>query len=53
MRVHPKIDQFRCAACNNGYFGEAPHHCFIRAKENLLTDKNSHVRKHLRTFPKL
>ena len=30
---------------------EATHHFFIRVKENLLTDKNSHVHQHLYTFP--
>ena len=47
------VSQFtcNCAGCNSRYIGETSRHFATREKEHLLTDKNSHVYKHLNSSP--
>ena len=41
------VYQFTCAGCNSCYIGESSRHFSTRIKQHTLTDKNSHVFKHL------
>ena len=37
-----------CAECNSAYVGETSRHLSTRVREHLVTDKNSHIFKHLK-----
>jgi len=41
------VYQFTCAGCKSRYIGETTRHFSTRIKEHTLTDRNSHVFKHL------
>ena len=41
------VDKFTCAGWNSVYVGETCRHIYTRIHENLFTDKNSHLYKHL------
>ena len=41
------VYQFTCAGCKSHYIGETTRHFSTRIKEHTLTDRNSHVFKHL------
>ena len=45
------VYQFTCVGCNSRSIGETSRHFATRVKEHLLTDKNSHVYKHLNASP--
>ena len=45
------VYQFTCARCNSRCIGETSRHLWKRIKEHTLTDKNSHVFKHLNSSP--
>ena len=41
------VYQFTCAGCNSRYIGETSRHLSTRIKEHTVSDKNSHIFKHL------
>ena len=41
------IYKFTCASCNACYIGETGRRFFTRVRENLSSDKSSHIFKHL------
>ena len=43
------VYKFVCANCNVCYVGETSRHLTTRVKEHLLSDKSSHVYKHLQS----
>ena len=45
------VYQFTCAGCNSCYIGETSRHFSTRIKEHAVSDKNSHIFKHLSQFP--
>ena len=44
------VYQFTCAGCNSCYIGETSRHFSTRIKEHTVSDKNSHIFKHLSQF---
>ena len=43
------VYKFSCAGCNASYIGETTRHLCTRAREHLLSDKSSHVYRHLQS----
>ena len=43
------VYKFSCAGCNASYIGETTRHICARVRENLLSDKSSHVYRHLQS----
>ena len=43
------VYKFTCAGCDSVYVGEMCRHISTRIRENLFTDKNSHIFKHLKS----
>ena len=43
------ITEFSCAGCNASYIGESTRHLCTRVREHLLSDKSSHVQRHLQS----
>ena len=43
------VYKFSCAGCNASYIGENARHLRTRAREHLLSDKSSHVYRHLQS----
>ena len=43
------VYKFSCAGCNASYIGETTRHLRTRAREHLLSDKSSHVYRHLQS----
>ena len=43
------VYKFWCAGCNASYIGETTRHLRTRAREHLLSDKSSHVYRHLQS----
>ena len=41
------VYKFTCAGCNARYIGETTRHLTTRIKEHLVSDKNSHIFKHI------
>ena len=41
------VYKFSCASCNSCYVGETCRHFATRVREHLVTDRNSHIFKHL------
>ena len=41
------VYKFTCACCNAAYIGETSRHLGTRIREHLVTDKQSHIYKHL------
>ena len=41
------VYKFTPAGCQSGYIGETKRHLATRVKEHLVTDKKSHIMKHL------
>ena len=41
------VYKFTCAGCQSCYIGETRRHLATRIKEHLVTDKKSHITKHL------
>ena len=41
------VYKFTCTGCQSCYIGETRRHLATRIKENLATDKKSHIMKHL------
>ena len=41
------VYKFTCAGCQSCYIGETRRHLTTRMKEHLVTDKKSHIMKHL------
>ena len=41
------VYKFSCAGCNTCYIGETKRHLETRIREHLVSDKNSHVYKHV------
>ena len=41
------VYKFACAGCNACYVGETTRHFSTRVREHLVTDKASHIFKHL------
>ena len=41
------VYKFTCAGCHTCYVGETTRHFGTRAREHLLSDRNSHIYKHL------
>ena len=41
--------EFSCAGCNASYIGETTRHICARVREHLLSDKSSHVYRHLQS----
>ena len=41
------VYKFTCAGCQSCYIGETRRHLATRIKEDLVTDKESHIMKHL------
>ena len=41
------VYKFTCVKCNSAYVGETRRHLSTRVREHLVTDKNSHILKHL------
>ena len=41
------VYEFTCAGCNSHYIGETSRHFSTQIKDHTLTDRNSHVFKHL------
>ena len=41
------VYKFTCAGCQSCYIGETRRHLATRIKEHLVTDKKSHIMKHL------
>ena len=47
---HPRrcvVYKFLCTGCNTCYVGESSRHLSTRVREHLVSDKNSHVFRHL------
>ena len=42
------VYEFTCAGCNARYIGETCRHFSTRIKEHTVSDKNSHIFKHLK-----
>ena len=42
------IYKFTCGECNSAYVGETSRHLSTRVREHLVTNKNSHIFKHLK-----
>ena len=45
------VYKFTCAGCNARYIGETTRHLTTRIKEHLVSDKNSHIFKHINNSP--
>ena len=45
------VYKFICSGCNASYIGETCRHLTTRIKEHLVSDKNSHILKHLQSSP--
>ena len=43
------VYKFSCAGCNASYSGETTRHICARVREHLLSDKSSHVYRHLQS----
>ena len=43
------VYKFNCAHCNACYVGRTDRHHATRVHEHLVSDKNSHILKHLKT----
>ena len=43
------VYNFSCAGCNASYIGETTRHICARVREHLLSDKSSHVYRHLQS----
>ena len=43
------VYKFSCAGCNASYIGETTRHLRTHAREHLLSDKSSHVYRHLQS----
>ena len=43
------VYKFSCAGCNASYIGKNARHLRTRAREHLLSDKSSHVYRHLQS----
>ena len=43
------VYKFLCAGCNASYIGETTRHICARVREHLLSDKSSHVHRHLQS----
>lgn len=43
------VYKFSCAGCNASYIGETTRHICTRVREHLLSDKTSHIYKHLQS----
>ena len=43
------VYKFSCAGCNASYIGETTCHLCTRVREHLLSDKSSHVYRHLQS----
>ena len=43
------VYKFLCAGCNASYIGETTRHLCTRVREHLLSDKSSHVYRHLQS----
>ena len=43
------VYKFSCAGCNASYIGETTRHLCTRVREHLLSDKSSHVYRHLQS----
>ena len=43
------VYKFSCAGCNASYIGETTRHICARVREHLLSDKSSHVYRHLQS----
>ena len=43
------VYKFSCADCNASYIGETTRHLYTRVREHLLSDKSSHVYRHLQS----
>ena len=43
------VYKFSCAGCNASYIGETTRHLCTRIREHLLSDKSSHVYRHLQS----
>ena len=43
------VYKFSCAGCNASYIGETTLHICARVREHLLSDKSSHVYRHLQS----
>ena len=41
------VYKFQCASCNACYIGETTRHLSTRIREHLVSDKSSHIYKHL------
>ena len=49
LRSHV-VYNFACAGCNACYVGETTRHFSTRVREHLVSDRASHVFKHLQNF---
>ena len=47
--LRSRVYKFSCAGCNASYIGETTHHICARVHEQLLSDKSSHVYRHLQS----
>ena len=45
------IYKFLCAGCNACYVGETSRHLSTSVREQLVSDRTSHIFRHLRNFP--
>ena len=45
-----QILHITCVGCNSCYIGETSRHFSTRIKEHTVSDKNSHIFKHLSQF---
>ena len=45
------IYKFLCAGCNACYVGETSRHLSTRVREQLVSDRTSHIFRHLRNSP--
>ena len=45
------VYKFTCAGCGSRYIGETTRHLATRIREHLVSDKNSHIFKHLTKYP--
>ena len=43
------VYKFICAGCNSSYIGETERHLSTRIREHMITDKKSHIYKHLQS----
>ena len=43
------VYKFSCAGCNVSYIGDTTRHICARVREHLLSDKSSHVYRHLQS----